>query len=379
MRRLILFALALACAGCARTEAATLKATPATLAAVAGSAHGGDTIVLTPGPPAAVLIRGRSYSPALTITSADPKNPAVLGGLQLTEVTGLRLVNVDVHQAASADVKHSSPAVFIQSSHGIEVVGAHISGSKSEDEGLYLGKAISLLDSDHITIKDSEIFGFFKGVSFADVSDSSLENSDLHHTRTSPINGGGDLQRVRIVNNHIHDIIPDHAHGDHSDGIHFFTKNSLKPIDGMVIADNQMELSDAAGTLGINLEGTPPPSGFINVKVTGNTLRWNNNQGITTNWVQSGEFKNNVLTPAPGLDSPSHAPGFVFRNSGPDVVVSGNTSKDNKSMAPYRGNTFLSAAQIAKSVVASSDDGPSDGAPREKAPHEKAPRKSDRD
>jgi hypothetical protein len=133
-----------------------------------------------------------------------------------------------------------------------------------------------------------------------------------------------------------------------------------------------MELSDAAGTLGINLEGTPPPSGFINFKVTGNTLRWNNNQGISTNYVQSGEIKDNVLTPAPGLDDPKHAPGFIFRNSGPDVVVSGNTSKDNKSMAAYRDNTFLSAAQIAKSVVAS-DAAPSD------EPHGKKPPKGDRD
>jgi hypothetical protein len=353
MRLPTILALALLCTACAPAKAATLKATPATLAAAIASARGGDTILLSPGPPADIVVRGRTFSPQLTITSADPKRPAVLGGLQLSGVTGVRLVNVDVHQAASEDVKNGSPAIFIQSSHGIDIVGAHVSGSKSEAEGLYLGKGVSLLDSDHVTITGAEVSGFFKGVSFANISDSSLEASDLHDIRTSPVNGGGDLQRVRIVGNHIHDIIPDRTHGDHSDGIHFFTKNSPKPCDGLVITDNRMELSDAVGTLGINLQGTPEPGGFTNVKVNGNTLRWNNNQGITTNWVQSGEFKNNVLTPAPGLDDPKHAPGFIFRNSGPDVEVSGNTSKDGKSMAPYRKNTFLSAAQIAKAVTAS--------------------------
>jgi hypothetical protein len=64
--------------------------------------------------------------------------------------------------------------------------------------------------------------------------------------------------------------------------------------------------------------------------------------------VLSGAFTGNVLEPLPGLDNPAHAPGFVFRNSGPTVKVENNTCKDGKSMLPYRNNTFLTPTQIAQ-------------------------------
>lgn len=266
-------------------------------------------------------------------------------GLQVSSCSNLSFEGIEVH---GVDLKSaSSPVLYLQSCTDVSFTGGRVSGSVDPVSGVLFGKGVSVADGVRVTVANCEIWNLFKGVSLANASDFALQSCDIHDVRTSPVDGGGNLQRVHIVDNHIHGIVPVARFGDHSDGIHLFTKNSLQPCDGIVISGNRMEMSSAPGTLGINLEGTPQPGGFTNIKVTGNKLFWNNNQGITTNHVRSGEFTANELYPAPGLDNPSHAPGFVFRDNGPAVTVTGNTSKDGKSMKPYRANTFLTPAQIA--------------------------------
>lgn len=294
-----------------------------------------------------VYVPGGDY-PACVLRNLHPEQrvrivaqgKVTFAGLQVSSCSNLSFEGFEVHGVDLASAP--SPVLFIQSSVDIGFTGGNVSG-EIDPTGLRLGKGISILNSDRVAIDAVEVFDLFKGVDFANVTDSSLTGCNLHHIRTSPV-GGGSLQRVRIVDNTIGPSIPDRAHGDHSDGIHFQTKSGAV-CDAIVITGNRLEMANAPGTLGINLQGTPD-AGFTNAKVSGNTLRWNNNQGITTNHVLSGEFKDNVLIPAPGLDNPAHAPGFFFRNPGPDLKVTGNTCKDNSYMKPYRANTFLTPAQI---------------------------------
>lgn len=321
--------------------------TPAGLAAAVAKAKPGDTITLS-GPPAAVLLRGFNFPTPVTITSADPAHPVVLNGLQISSGTGLRLVSVDIHKTAPANA--DDPVVLIQSSHFIELRSANVSGAM-DSTGLRLGKGISLADSDHVTITGGSVFDLFKGVSFSNVSDAILQAADLHHVRTSPVNGGGELHRISILRNHIHDIVPDAAHGDHSDGIHFFGKVSKTPLDAILIQGNQMELVNADGTLGINLEGAAN-AGFTNVSVTGNILKWNNNQGIALNYVQSGDISGNMLTPIILLKDVKHAPSIIVKGRTlglPAVLhITGNTSAPIVAFdKAYGTNTTLTPAQIA--------------------------------
>lgn len=340
----IFWLLAFACA--TPLHAATLTATPATLAAAVASAQGGDTIVVASAAPAAIVIRNRVFAPPLTIASADPAHPAEINGFDFLGSTGLRLVNLDIHE--TNPVSAQSPVLNIVGSSDVRVSGSIIRGTRDPATGLLMGKGVVVTGGSGFILVNSEVRDLFKGVSLADATNPSILGNDLHNIRTSPVDGGGLLVAPHIIDNHIHDIVPDRTQGDHSDGIHLFTKSG-SPITGALISGNVMVSGpDASGTLGINLEGTPSPGGFVDVHVVGNTLRWNNNQGITTNYVVSGEISANVLTPAPGLDNPAHAPAIIFRNSGPDVKVTGNTAKLGPSMKPFAaGNTFLTAAQIA--------------------------------
>lgn len=261
-------------------------------------------------------------------------------GLQLSDCANLSFEGLSVLQPP---VAQGVAAVLLQACVGVTFLNPTITGTVDPTTGLYMGKAVQVLGGSHVSILGGEISGFFKGVNPAATDDFTLSGCDIHHIRTSPVDGFG--QRITISDNHIHDIIP---HGvDHSDGIHIFTKGQTVPCDGLRITGNRLEMAVAPGTLGINLEGTQTAP-FTNVNVAQNVLKWNNNQSFTTNWVSSGSVTDNQFLPAPGLDDQRHSSGMMFRNAGPALLVTGNTCKDNIYMAPYRQNTFLTPAQIAQ-------------------------------
>lgn len=261
--------------------------------------------------------------------------------LQLSDCANLSFEGLSVLQGP---VAQDTPAVKLQNCTSVAFINPTITGTASAD-GLYWGKAVLISGGSLVSISGGEVSGFFKGVSLAATDDCTLSGVELHHVRTSPVNGYG--QRPTISGNIIRDIIPDAAHGDHSDGIHFFTKGQSAACDGLTITGNRMTLANAGGTLGINLEGTLAAP-FTNVRIVGNALAWNNNQGITTDHVQSGEISGNVLTPTAGLDDPKHAPTIILRPTNGPLKVFGNTLKTTPGMKPFEGqNTFLTAVQIA--------------------------------
>lgn len=318
---------------------------PAQLAAAVAKAKGGDTILLTAGPPGPTLtFRSLTFSPPITITSVDPAHPVEVGGLSFSGVSGVNLVSLDIHRTdlLSAD----SPVLNIVSSANISVTNSKIRGGVDPASGLIWGKGVVITGGSNITVSGSTITDAFKGVSVADATDTIISGNEVYNIRTSPIDGGGLISRLKISANHIHGLVPVTAQGDHSDGIHIFTKSG-SPVTGLTVSNNLLEQPGAAGTLGINLEGTPAPGGFYAAKIDGNTLRWNNNQALTTNYVYSGEFLNNVLRAAPGLDNAAHCCGLFLRNPGPALIITGNTLKANSYTAPYPNNTFLTPAQIA--------------------------------
>lgn len=311
------------------------------LAALIKAAQAIPTVTIPPGVyPAQVLHAAVPPSMVRIIATG-----VTFAGLQLSDCSNLSFEGLTVLQAV---VAQGSPAVKLQNCVNVAFVNPTFTGTPDPATGFYMGKAVQAIGGSHVSITGAEISGFFKGVNPASSDDFMLSGSDLHHIRTSPVDGFG--QRITITGNHIHDIIPV-AGADHSDGLHFFTKGQSVPCDGLTITGNRMEMggTSASGTLGINIEGTAA-SPFTNLKISGNALAWNNNQGITTDHAESGEISGNVLIPAAGLDNPAHAPAIVLRpTNGAGLKVFGNTSKSGPSMQPFAAqNTFLTPAQIAQ-------------------------------
>lgn len=318
-----------------------LAATPATFAATVKAAQSGDTITLGPGDYGAAEIRSRDFSPAgLTIDASEPR--AAFATLVVAGVKHLTLKAPTVFPPRNAI--DSTKAVSILTCSYVELLAPDIRGARDAD-GIPHGHALVFTGGDHNAVRGGEIAYFFKGVTNSGSDFLTVEGVDVHHIRTSPIDGGG--QHFTVDNNDIHDllfVVPT----DHHDGIHVFTGDATVNLDGLTITNNRLIGSSVGGAEGINLQGTAQ-SGFTNFKVNSNTLRWNNNQGIATNFLISGEIRDNDLGPAPGLDDPKHAPTVILRTYDPaQLVITGNTLKDTPSLKNYRQNTFLNAAQIAR-------------------------------
>lgn len=307
-------------------------------------AKGGDTI-LVGGPPVPVLIKGRSFSPPVTIASADSAHPAVLNGLQLVGDVGLIFDSIDV--TLTNPVSQGSAVVAVTNSSGIAFKTVNITGVMDPAAKCgWFGKGFALTGGDHVSFSGGSISHVYKGFSVAGGSDHTLQDADLHDVDTSAIDGGGDLARLNFLRNAIHDMVPVAACGQHYDGWHFWSKNSTGPIDGVLIDGNTFTQASGNGSSAINFEGTSIAGGpgFTHARVTNNTLRWNSTQGLSTNYTQA-TVANNLFYPAPGLDNPAHAPRFVVRQ-GSEFVAHGNTWTCGPSSKPYPDNTCLTPAQI---------------------------------
>lgn len=319
---------------------------PSALADAVARAKPGETIRVTAGAPADVVIRGLAFSPAITITSADPAHRAVLNSLQLIGVAGVNVTGVDAHLANPAN--SASQVVTLTNSSAIAFLDSNITGSADPSGKCgWFGKGFAITGGDHISFTGGSLSNLNKGFSLGGGQYVTLQGADLHDINTSPVDGGGDAAHLQFLSNYIHDLVPVIACGQHSDGWHMWSKNSKGPIDDVVIRGNRFTQAYAPGSLGINVEGTSIAggTGFTHMVIDSNILRWNNNQGITTNYTEAA-ITNNLLAPTPVLDDPKHAPAFVAR-LGSMFVITGNTWKCGPSSKPYPQNTCLTAQQIA--------------------------------
>ena len=64
----------------------------------------GDVIKLSPGVYSGLNFKGLSFSQGVTVTSADPKNPAVLTDLRLNNCDGLTFSSLDLSNTRNVDL-----------------------------------------------------------------------------------------------------------------------------------------------------------------------------------------------------------------------------------------------------------------------------------
>ena len=91
--------------------------------------------------------------------------------------------------------------------------------------------------SSGITIESSEFRGFARGVIVSDSVDIVLRGNDIHAMRVDGMDFA-QVERVRIIKNHIHDFQRAPNAGDHADMIQFWTAGTHRPSRDILIADN---------------------------------------------------------------------------------------------------------------------------------------------
>lgn len=319
-------ALFLAWAFAFSTFAATLPATGPTLQTMAAAAHAGDTITLPAGPAGDGDIRNVAFAaPGVTITSADPKNPAVFRSMMVMSASGLNFDGVNINFTPDATTVDWSSFVQINSSHDIgwrhsiihggpAITGipenATLDQQNADATGNVIGRptgyAVNVVSSQHVALEFNDVSGSDRLVILNTVSDSLIGHNFLHDRRRTAI-AGANLNRIIVNGNVVDGAVPWNwnngagviGYADHADMMAFYSASGQAAAnDNVAITNNIMAQRAGANILGMWAAGSAG-SLFTNLTISGNLILAPNLQGIMLSDISGAAVSNNTLVQVP--------------------------------------------------------------------------------
>jgi Ca2+-binding RTX toxin-like protein len=268
----------------------TVDSSAALLAALA-KAQSGDTILLSPGEYATLVIKGFQFPTGVTIASADPNSPAKLLGLTVRDCSGINFSNLEMD--ASAHTADWGFAVYY--SKNISFSGVHVHGSLDGNPQNDVA-ALMIRWSEGVTVKGSEFEQLKHGVAFLDSNNLEFSGNSFHDLRTDGIHGGG-ASFVKISGNSFTDFYP--IEGDHPDAVQFWTTNTTAVAHDIVITDNVITRGKGAPVQGIFFRDQVGTLPFENVTISGNMLVGTLWHGITVGGGKNLSIVGNIVAGLP--------------------------------------------------------------------------------
>lgn len=251
-------------------QAATLQATPATIAATLKAAQPGDVVVLTgefPGLP----LSGLSFTPAITLdasaatitkfTYAKPVNGVTIRGGKWRE--GLR----------------------IDGGERIKVQGATFVGPF----GASTFAALHLNWVKDVEVSGSEVAGVITGMILTGVDGFAITENFLHELRSDGIDLAG--ARNGVVRGNVI-VSPRPLDGDHPDGVQLLQAGATWPVENIVIDGNVI-----AGRMQGIFGGNGP---YRNITIRGNAISAGYVNGIGIGDVTGLVLEDNEVSTLPG-------------------------------------------------------------------------------
>lgn len=288
--------------------------TSAELMAAAKLAQSGDEIRLAPGQYAGVALKAILPAGTVTITSADPTNPAVFTDFVISGSSNLAISNVKM---AVPDNSYTWYHFQIVSSSNISVKDSVFVGPSLTPVQKTTGLIVR--ESKMVTVDNCDFSFLTFGVGFGNSNGITVTNSVFHDIGTDGIRGGGNSQ-VTISNNFFTNFRP--AAGEHADAIQFWTTNTTAPTSDISITGNTV----VRGTNGAAIQGiffrdelmTMP---YSNVTVKDNIIIGGSYNSITLDGVISGTVTGNSVIAFPDQDA-----WIRTQNTTENLVLSGNTA-----------------------------------------------------
>lgn len=288
--------------------------TTAELINAAKLAQAGDEIRLAPGRYDSVVLQGIAPSGNVTITSADPSNPANFSGLMVTGASNLTFSNVKM---TVPDNSFTWYHFQIMNSSNIKIVNSVFDGPGmtpvQETSGLIVR------NSSNVTIDSSEFKNLVWGVHFFDNTGITVTNSLFHDIRQDGIRGGANSQVVYSYNffTNFHPT-PD----EHADAMQFWTTNTTQAASDITVIGNVV----VRGASGLPIQGvfmrdevgTLP---YTNVTIADNIIIGGAYNSITLDGAVSGKITGNSVIAFPDQEA-----WIRTLNTTTVVDVSGNTA-----------------------------------------------------
>ncbi|ETX13235.1 hypothetical protein OCH239_12720 [Roseivivax halodurans JCM 10272] len=294
----------------------------------------------------AAVLKGGGGAPGrpVTITSADPADPARLVGLHLQDVAHVVFEDIvlDYVFRPGDDIK----ARPFRVSAGRDVTfrrvifdGDLARGMDATANGFPAGFGLSVDGADGIVVEDSEVRGFWRGLSMRESRGIDIRGNDLHSLRMDGMNFA-QIKDLVIERNRIRDFDRSPDSADHADMIQFWTAHTTEPSRNIIIRGNLMNSGDGFWTQSIFMRNDQVDTGqagqemyWRDVTIEDNLIINAHAHAIVLGASLGARISNNTLVHNPGSDGDRNSlamyrPLLTVSPLSRDVVIEGNIANE---------------------------------------------------
>jgi hypothetical protein len=242
----------------------------------------------------------------LVLRSVDPANPARFSGMVLRDVANIVLDGVVFDYSFRAEDKLYLRPFEILSGSGITIRNALFDGDRARgrgpaDDGFPTAFALGIRSSSGITLENTEIRSFYRGIVVSQSRDVTVRGNDLHDIRSDGMNFA-EVRQVLIEDNHIHDFARSLQSKDHADMIQFWTNGTKAPSFDIVIRNNLLNSAEGFYTQSIFMRNDQVDRGlagdemfYRNITIAGNMIINAHLHGITVGETDGLSIHNNTV------------------------------------------------------------------------------------
>ena len=274
-------------------HAATLTATPATIGGVLVRARGGDVLKLAPGTYEGLAPKAWTFSPGLTITSADPSHPAVLTNFDAHNIKGVTFSNLDLLAKGPA---YFAFQIFDSTDVHFDRVNVH--GVVDEGRPRNDAEGIRFSGGSTVSVTNSEFHDLKRAFAIGDTEGVTVSGNRAHDLRVTGFMFGGATTHITVTDNTVWNIRP--MPGDHPDAIQFLTAGSKAPATDILVARNVVFRGDGSATQGIFFRDQVGTLPFERVTIADNLVVGTGYNGILVMGAKDLAITGNELVSNPG-------------------------------------------------------------------------------
>ena len=295
----------------------------------------GDVIKLSPGVYSGLNFKGLSFSQGVTVTSADPKNPAVLTDLRLNNCDGLTFSSLDLSNTRNVDL-----AFQVVASSNITLDHLDIHGTGTMAAALQ-ARLMFIRNSTDVKVLNSEFSMGAHGLSVLNSNFVTVQDNYFHALRSDGVRGGGNSD-LTIRGNVFTDFHP--APLDHPDAIQLWTRNTSQPVSNIIIESNVVLRGTGGPIQGVFLRDIGGTLPFTNVLIADNVVAGGRYNGIAVSGVRNGYIADNIVQ---GF---SDQVSWIRTSNATGMVVQGNEASQ------YSGVLKAAVGQNGNASIASATD-----------------------
>ncbi len=210
------------------------------------NAEPGTTLRLAPGRYGAFKPRGArgAAGQPITLISADPANPARLGYMLMHDCAHFVLDGLVFDYRYDPSHKMTFRPFTLRECDTVTVTNCLFDGDDMQSDpsdtvyhGYGWALGLSLTSARAITLRDSELRGFGRGLVVADCQDLTITGNDVHSMRIDGMNFAR-VSDLLVEDNHIHDFRRSPEDKGHPDMIQFWTRRTTAPTRRVTIRRN---------------------------------------------------------------------------------------------------------------------------------------------